>query len=84
MTRTAKPIPMCVVEVGYQTFLLPSSEGMKLVQLMQNAFAVEATYEDQSYSYFVKEQPEVELKLVKPSQIRKRFESTAEPVRRLS
>lgn len=84
MTRAAKSVPMCVVEIGYQTFLLPSSDGMKLVQLMQSAFAVEATYEDRCYSYFVKEQPEVELKLVKPSQIRQRFEGASEPVRRLS
>lgn len=84
MTRAAKSVPMCVVSVGYSTYLLPSSDGMKLVQLMQNAFAVETTYQERGYAYFVKEQPEIELKMVKPSQIRPRSESNAEPVRRLS
>lgn len=40
----AKPQPMCAVTIGYETYLLPSAAGMKLVDLMQQALACKADY----------------------------------------
>ena len=40
----AAPKPMCAVTIGYETYVLPSAAGMKLVELMQQALACENDY----------------------------------------
>lgn len=70
-TRTPqKTVAMCCVTVGHSDYLLPANKGMELVKLMQEAFACRDRYEDGNYVYDVLEQPRVELKLVRPNQIR--------------
>jgi len=71
MATTKKAVPMCVVRIGYREYLLPASGGMKLVELMTNAVECEQT----GYSppqFVIGEQPEVQLKMVKPQHIRQR------------
>lgn len=74
MSRPAapkKPVAMCCVSIGYQDFLLPADKGMKLVELLQSAFQVEKSYANRT-SYVVGDQPEVELALVRASQIKQK------------
>ena len=40
----ATPKPMCAVTIGYETYVLPSAAGMKLVELMQQALNCENDY----------------------------------------
>lgn len=61
---------MCVVSVDFQYLMLPADKGMKLVELLQSAVRVEPEYRDRDYSYQVGEQPSVEYKSVKASQVR--------------
>lgn len=70
MARPAKPVPMCCVSFGYQDFLLPFADGMKLVALMQNAVATKKHFGGRStYQYIVGDQPTVEFVAVKPNQV---------------
>lgn len=69
MPRPTKPVPLCCVCIGYQTFLMPADQGMKLVDLMNSAASCKRNYEDGGYRYHVGEQPEVEYVSVKPSQV---------------
>lgn len=61
---------MCVVSVDFQYLMLPADKGMKLVELLQSAVRVEPEYRDRDYSYQVGDQPSVEYKSVKASQVR--------------
>ena len=36
--------PMCAVTIGFETYVLPSPAGMKLVELMQQALSCESDY----------------------------------------
>lgn len=69
MSRPTKPVPLCCVTIGYQTFLMPAAQGMKLIDLMNSAASCERNYEDGGYRYLVGEQPEVKYVSVKPNQI---------------
>lgn len=60
---------MCCVAIGYQTYLLPSDRGMKLVELLQSAVECERTY-DIGFAYVPGDQPEVTYAVVKASQIK--------------
>lgn len=40
----ATPKPMCAVTIGYETYVMPASAGMKVVELMQQAIACESDY----------------------------------------
>ena len=39
-----KQQPMCAGTIGFETYVLPASAGMKLVELMQQAMACESDY----------------------------------------
>lgn len=69
MARPAKPVPMCCVSIGYQNFLLPFADGMKLVALMQNAVTTQEHFGSGSRQYIVGDQPDVEFVAVKPNQV---------------
>ena len=40
----ATPKSLCVVTIGYQHYLLPMPDGLKLIELMQKALSCEWTY----------------------------------------
>lgn len=67
-----KTVVMCCVTIGYREYILPADKGMKLVELLQSAFETEKKYEGRGYSYYVGDQPEVELALVKASQLKQK------------
>lgn len=69
MARSTKPVPMCCVTIGYQQFILPFASGMKLVELMQNAFTAQQHFDDRSLRFVVGDQPSVEFVAVRPNQI---------------
>ena len=73
MSRTpAKAVQMACLTIGHCDYLLPSAKAMKMVELMQDAFECREHYDGgTSYVYEVKaDQPRVEFKLVRPSQVR--------------
>ena len=70
MATAKKAVPMCVVSVGYQDFLMPASSGMKLVEIMTAAVKCERGYSPRCV--VIGEQPEVSLEMVKPQHIRQR------------
>lgn len=78
MSRAAsnKPVAMCCVTIGHQDYLLPADEGMKLVKIMQSAFSTEKNYGERAYFYYVGDQPQVELALVRASQIKPKRQDT--------
>ena len=83
MMATKKTGPMCVVTIGYQEFLLPAANGLKIVQLMTGALQVDARY-DKGRVYELRNEPvEVEYASVDPRQVRSRRscdESTPGPL----
>lgn len=75
MSRPAapkKPVAMCCVTIGYEEYLLPADKGMKLVELLQSAFKTERKYGGGGYFYYLGDQPEVVLTLVKASQLKQK------------
>lgn len=40
----ATPKPMCAVTIGYETYVMPATAGMKVVELFQQAVACESDY----------------------------------------
>jgi hypothetical protein len=73
MSRPTKSVAMCFISIGYHLeLLMPADKGMKVVELLQSAYACEKNFTcDPGYSYTPKEaQPEVEFALVRASQIR--------------
>lgn len=70
MSRATKPVPMCVLTIGYRDYVLPADEGMKIVKAMQSAFECEKHYENHQAYYEVGEQPNVEYMGIKPNQLR--------------
>lgn len=68
-TRATKPVPMCCVQIGYESYLLPSDKGMKVVELMQSAFTCERNYGPTGFTYQAVEQPNVEFALVRANQV---------------
>lgn len=75
MSRAAapkKPVAMCCVTIGYHEYLLPADKGMKLVEILQLAFQTEKQYGASGFVYYVGDQPEVGLNLVKASQLKQK------------
>lgn len=76
MSRPAapkKPVAMCCVTIGgYHEYLLPADKGIELVKLLQSAFETEKKYGGGGYFYYVGDQPEVSLNLVKASQLKQK------------
>lgn len=70
MSRPAKPVPMCCVTIGYEDFLLPAAEGMRLVQLLQFAVTCHRDFTDRDYRYTAGEAPRVQYTAVQPDQIK--------------
>lgn len=75
MATTRKAVPMCVVTVDFQDYLMPVTSGMKLVELMSKAVKVEARGYPTEVSML--DQPDVRMEMVKPSQIRQPRPKTA-------
>lgn len=71
MTRP-KAQPMCALTIGFQTYLLPSSDGLKVMQLLQQASECECDYVDRGYVYRITGPASIELKSVLPQQVRLR------------
>lgn len=66
----AKPVPMCCVRIGYQDFILPFADGMKLVELMQRAFPAKLHFTGQYDQYVVEGiQSRVEFVSIRPDQV---------------
>ncbi|EHP39403.1 hypothetical protein OR16_31619 [Cupriavidus basilensis OR16] len=71
MATAKKAVPMCIVSIGFQDYLLPAASGMKLVDIMTSAVECEKS----GYlpvRVVIGEQPEVKLEMVKPQHIRQR------------
>ncbi len=63
---------LCVVNIDLcTTLLMPAAKGLKLVELLQSAQLVEMDYTSAriDHQYQLKEQPRVEYRAVKRSQI---------------
>jgi hypothetical protein len=70
MRRTAKRVPMCCITIGYQNFLLPFQNGMKVVEMMHSALEVNEHYDSRRRQYVVKEnQSPVEFVSVNPADV---------------
>lgn len=69
MPRQTKPVPLCCVTVGYQSFLMPAQLGMKLVDLMNSAVICQMDYQKDGHCFTPKEQPRVEYVSVRPGQV---------------
>jgi hypothetical protein len=70
MSAHPKQQPMCAVTIGYETYLMPASAGMKVVELMQQAISTERTYGMSKHEYEAGEAPSVSYHAVRPSQIK--------------
>ena len=60
---------LCVVTLGYQRFLLPQPDALKLIDIMSRAAQVDRGYEDGDFKFVVGEAPEAELSVVRPGQL---------------
>lgn len=66
-----KPKQMAFVSIGFGAeLLMPADQAMQLGKLLQSAVICQRRFESTAYEYHVGEQPEFELALVKPSQIK--------------
>lgn len=75
------PVKMAVVSINHDCYLLPADKAMKLLDLMQDAVRVDKDYDSHdgySLTYFVRDEPKVELYMVKPSQLRRQDQSQRE------
>lgn len=71
MAAPKKAVPMCVVSVGYSLdLLLPTSDGMKLIEILQRSVEVRRDFAVREYTYTIKDQPTAEFATVKGSQVR--------------
>ncbi|MFG9451231.1 hypothetical protein ACEP2X_28510 [Pseudomonas aeruginosa] len=61
---------LCIVTLGYQRFLLPQADALKLIDIMSRAAEVDHEYvSGAGYKYTVGEAPNAELTVVRPSQL---------------
>ncbi|WP_281687599.1 hypothetical protein [Pseudomonas citronellolis] len=60
---------LCVVTLGYQRFLLPQPDALKLIDIMSRAAQVERDYADDGLKFIVGEAPEADLSVVRPGQL---------------
>lgn len=71
MSRAVKPVPLCVLTVGHQSYILPFLAGTKVAELMQQAIACRKEY-SQDYSsnkYVLGQSAEVELANVRSADV---------------
>lgn len=81
-TKPTKPVPMCCVSIDFSSYLLPASQGMKLVEIMQQAYKCREDFGDRDYQYTPEgNQPRVELKLVRGNQVRPPDDGTPKVLR---
>lgn len=67
--RTTKQ-QLCVVKLGFQSFLLPQAQAVKFLDLASNALAAEYEYSDtRRMQYRIGDPPEVELTTVRADQL---------------
>lgn len=83
-TDRSKPVQICCVSIGYDSFIMPADKGMKVVELLQSAFKCNKDYAERGYVYTVGSQPEVELALVRSDQVRAPAEQSSSAPLRLS
>ena len=72
MTRVTKPknVPMAILSIGYQKYVMPSAKAMKVAELMQGAVSVEYDYRTHSAKYIVQEEElRIAFELVRADQI---------------
>lgn len=61
---------MCCVTVEFSSYLMPADKGMKLVELLQHAYACRVDFGDRDYTFQPEpQQPRVEFKLVRANQV---------------
>ena len=65
-----KAVPMCIVSISFNDYLMPADEGMRLVKLMQSAIECRRDYEAHVRVWAVGESPDVSYQAVKPDQLR--------------
>jgi hypothetical protein len=71
MAAPKKAVPMCVVSIGYSLdLMLPTSDGMKLIDILQRSVKVSCDFTGRDYAYTIKDQPTAEFKTVNASQVR--------------
>ena len=63
---------LAVVNIGYTHVLLPMTKAIKIIEALQGAVRVDHNYDSDKgvFIYDLREGLEVELKMVKPGQIR--------------
>lgn len=66
----AAPKSLCVVDIGYQHYLLPVPDGLKLMELMQKAVSCEWTYGDDGKQFEAGGTPRLSMEMVRPDQVR--------------
>lgn len=62
--------PMCVVSIGYGDYLMPMTAATKVAELMAKAVEVDEKFAVRASTYFTKGSARVELKVVRPEQVR--------------
>ncbi len=70
MPAKSKSEQMAVVEICYQSLLLPMAKALKVVELLSGAVIVQRDYDDRRTTYVVKEIAEVEFRTVRASDVR--------------
>lgn len=80
--KPAKTVPMCCVSIDFNSYLLPASVGMKLVEILQQAYKCHENFGERDYQYTPEvNQPRVELKLVRANQVLPPRDSNSEVLR---
>ena len=65
-----KPVTMCCVTIDYNDFILPADQGMRLVELMQQAMRCREEYVD-GRIYVLDAKPlDISMAIIRPSQVR--------------
>ena len=66
----ATPKAMCIVTIGYQHYLIPVADGLKVMSIMQKALSCEWTYGDSGKEVEAGAQPTLSMQMVSADQIR--------------
>ncbi|MEN5179231.1 hypothetical protein ABE501_05540 [Comamonas testosteroni] len=72
MTRATKPknLPMAILSIGYQRYVMHSAKAMKVAELMQGAVSVDYDYRASTLKYIVQEEElRIAFELVRADQI---------------
>lgn len=68
---TKKTMPMACVTIGFESYLMPTDVGMKVVQLMQESVRCDRDYTGGlGHVYTPRDVPTIELTMVRPNQVR--------------